>query len=80
MVTTWKTVLFVTAPRDSDEDLKAAIALCIACGAHLSVLLLIIAAHPFFSTRICRASAARFRKTAPDRLAVGRGANHLPVI
>lgn len=43
---TWKTVLFVTAPRDGDEDLKAAIALCNSCGDHLSVLVLAIAAPP----------------------------------
>lgn len=43
---TWKTVLFVTGPREGDEDLKAAIALCDSCGAHLSVLLLAIAAPP----------------------------------
>lgn len=42
----WKTVLFVTAPGEGDADLKTAIALCDSSGAHLSVLVIAIAAPP----------------------------------
>lgn len=39
-------VLFVTGPNDSDRDLRAAISMCAACDAHLSVLIVAIAAPP----------------------------------